>query len=84
MGAHQEPSPPDSSELNCSFCGKSQNEVATLVRGPTVYVCDQCVVLCLEIVSEKGGFNLRAGYFAFLMVAKLLWPIARLFHNMSD
>lgn len=39
------------SELRCSFCGKRQSEVAKLIAGPTVYICNECVVLCMEIVD---------------------------------
>ena len=40
--------------LYCSFCGKSQNEVKKLIAGPTVFICDECVFLCFEIiVGEK-------------------------------
>lgn len=38
--------------LHCSFCGKSQHEVRKLIAGPSVYVCDECVALCLEIINE--------------------------------
>jgi ATP-dependent Clp protease ATP-binding subunit ClpX len=37
----------------CSFCGKSQHEVAQLIAGPTVFICDECVDLCGTIVTEK-------------------------------
>ena len=39
----------------CSFCGKSQNEVAKLIAGPAVYICDECIDLCNEIVLEETG-----------------------------
>ncbi len=39
---------------NCSFCGKSQDEVTKLIAGPAVYICDECVDLCNEIVQEEG------------------------------
>lgn len=39
--------------LNCSFCGKSQHEVKKLIAGPAVYVCDECVTLCSEIITEE-------------------------------
>jgi ATP-dependent Clp protease ATP-binding subunit ClpX len=39
--------------LRCSFCGKSQNEVKKLIAGPGVYICDQCVKICMEILSEE-------------------------------
>lgn len=38
--------------LYCSFCGKSQHEVQKLIAGPTVFICDECVTLCVEIVNE--------------------------------
>ena len=45
------------STLYCSFCGKSQNEVRKLIAGPTVFICDECVELCNDIIREevKGG-----------------------------
>ena len=39
--------------LSCSFCGKSQKEVRKLIAGPTVYICDQCISLCNEIIAEE-------------------------------
>jgi ATP-dependent Clp protease ATP-binding subunit ClpX len=41
------------SALKCSFCGKGQKEVRKLIAGPTVYICDECVNLCNEIMSEE-------------------------------
>ena len=43
--------------LYCSFCGKSQHDVRKLIAGPTVFICDECVDLCTEIIQEeaKGG-----------------------------
>ena len=43
----------DGKELCCSFCGKSQKEVRKLIAGPSVYVCDECVELCNEIITEE-------------------------------
>ncbi|MBN21702.1 MAG: ATP-dependent Clp protease ATP-binding subunit ClpX [Bdellovibrionaceae bacterium] len=40
--------------LCCSFCGKSQREVKKLIAGPTVYICDECIELCNEIIAEEG------------------------------
>src|SRR6516225_7342737 len=40
--------------LYCSFCGKSQHEVRKLVAGPTVFVCDECVELCVDIIREDN------------------------------
>ena len=42
-------------EYRCSFCGKSQTEVKTLVAGPGVFICDECVELCQAIISKKGA-----------------------------
>ena len=39
--------------LNCSFCGKSQKEVKKLIAGPTVYICDECINLCNDIIAEE-------------------------------
>jgi len=41
------------SVLHCSFCGKSQDEVRKLIAGPTVYICDECIELCNEIIVEE-------------------------------
>jgi ATP-dependent Clp protease ATP-binding subunit ClpX len=40
--------------LCCSFCGKSQKEVKKLIAGPTVYICDECIALCNDIIAEEG------------------------------
>ncbi|HDH01404.1 MAG TPA: AAA family ATPase, partial [Nitrospirae bacterium] len=40
-------------KLGCSFCGKSQEEVKKLIAGPSVYICDECVGLCNEILAEE-------------------------------
>src|SRR5262245_46598805 len=39
--------------LVCSFCGKSQDEVRKLIAGPTVYICDECIDLCNDIIAEE-------------------------------
>jgi len=39
--------------LFCSFCGKNQNEVRKLIAGPSVYICDECVDLCNDIIKEE-------------------------------
>ncbi len=43
----------NSGNLSCSFCGKSQKEVKKLIAGPTVYICDECINLCNEIIAEE-------------------------------
>jgi ATP-dependent protease Clp ATPase subunit len=40
--------------LYCSFCGKSQHEVRKLIVGPTVFICDECVVLCVSICIKNA------------------------------
>ena len=44
--------------LYCSFCGKSQHEVRKLIAGPTVFICDECVELCMDIIREETKSNL--------------------------
>ena len=44
-----------SSLLRCSFCGKNQNEVKKLIAGPGVYICDECITLCTDIIEEEKG-----------------------------
>ncbi|MGB3365917.1 MAG: ClpX C4-type zinc finger protein, partial [Acidaminobacteraceae bacterium] len=47
----------DKKQIQCSFCGKSQEQVKRLIAGPNVYICDECVALCQEIISEEvDGF----------------------------
>ena len=41
--------------LYCSFCGKSQHEVRKLIAGPTVFICDECVELCMDIIKEESN-----------------------------
>ena len=50
--------------LYCSFCGKSQHEVRKLIAGPTVFICDECVELCMDIIREEtksGGLKSTDG-----------------------
>ena len=43
--------------LYCSFCGKSQHEVRKLIAGPTVFICDECVELCMDIIKEENKYT---------------------------
>ena len=61
--------------LKCSFCGKSQKQVKKLIAGPGVYICDECIELCNEIIEEElaegaefslGELPKPAEIFAFL------------------
>src|SRR5262245_30699295 len=45
----------------CSFCGKSQTEVGTLVAGPGVFICDECVGLCQSVIAKKAASQEVAG-----------------------
>ncbi|MCI8337831.1 MAG: ATP-dependent Clp protease ATP-binding subunit ClpX [Lachnospiraceae bacterium] len=45
----------DETKVKCSFCGKTQNQVQKLLAGPGVYICDQCIDLCSEIIEEEFG-----------------------------
>ncbi len=48
----------DKNTLYCSFCGKSQHEVRKLIAGPTVFICDECVELCMDIIREENKTSL--------------------------
>jgi ATP-dependent protease Clp ATPase subunit len=52
------PSSDSKSTLYCSFCGKSQHEVRKLIAGPTVFICDECVELCRDIIQEEKKSSL--------------------------
>jgi hypothetical protein len=45
----------DFRRMKCSFCGKNQDEVRKLIQGPGVYICDECIELCSEIIDEDPG-----------------------------
>ena len=49
-----------SEPLKCSFCGKSQKQVIKLIAGPGVYICDECIELCVEIIEEEKVENLES------------------------
>ena len=51
---------PTKSKLKCSFCDKSQEEVKKLIAGPSVYICNECVVLCNEILSEEEKIDMSS------------------------
>ena len=54
-GRQQEPTGPKA--LYCSFCGKSQHEVRKLIAGPTIFICDGCVELCVNIIREESALD---------------------------
>ena len=49
----------DSKQLRCSFCGKTQDQVRRLVAGPGVYICDECIALCNDIISEEFAMSVH-------------------------
>ena len=53
MADNQDGNSGDGKLLHCNFCGKSQHEVRKLIAGPSVYVCDECVELCNDIIREE-------------------------------
>src|SRR5260364_333278 len=48
--------------FKCSFCGKSQKQVKKLIAGPGVYICDECIELCNEIIEEEFSSSDEAGW----------------------
>jgi hypothetical protein len=63
--------------LRCSFCGKSQDEICKLIAGPSVFICDECIDLCNDIIAEAYETSVaiarmweevaRAGCWAFAL-----------------
>jgi hypothetical protein len=47
------PRPERTGDVFCSFCGKSRDEVRKVIAGPTVYICDECIDLCNDIIAEE-------------------------------
>ena len=45
--------------LRCSFCNKDQNDVRKLIAGPTVFICDECVEVCNDIIADDNRFDSR-------------------------
>ena len=61
----------DSSQaLKCSFCGKSQKQVIKLIAGPGVYICDECIELCVEIIDEEKVETLETSLEEYLPLPK--------------
>ena len=50
----------DAEVLRCSFCNKDQNDVRKLIAGPTVFICDECVEVCNDIIADDNRFENRA------------------------
>lgn len=63
----------ETKQLKCSFCGKPQDQVRRLVAGPNVYICDECIELCQDIIKEELS-NIDEGSLGFLESAALPKP----------
>jgi len=63
--------------LFCGFCGKSQHEVRRLIAGPTVFICDECVELCTQILAvELPKYSNRIGTLADIGVKEIAtWEV---------
>jgi ATP-dependent protease Clp ATPase subunit len=57
----------DDDALLCSFCAKSKRQVEKLIAGPNVYICDECVELCNEILEEEPGVTQRPAHAALAL-----------------
>jgi ATP-dependent Clp protease ATP-binding subunit ClpX len=55
----------ENNDYCCSFCGKEQSVVKKIIAGPAVYICDECIRLCSEILQEQDGKNLKKRYKEF-------------------
>ncbi|WP_342268035.1 ATP-dependent Clp protease ATP-binding subunit ClpX [Candidatus Tisiphia endosymbiont of Empis tessellata] len=64
-------------ELNCSFCGKNQYEVIKLIAGPTVFICNECIELCRDIIKEETKVTLK-------QVASLIPTPHKIFSTLND
>ncbi len=60
----------DSEILRCSFCNKDQNDVRKLIAGPTVFICDECVEVCNDIISDDNRLESRPGVKSSLPIPK--------------
>ncbi len=61
--------------LFCSFCGKSQHEVKKLIAGPTVFICDECVELCMDIIKEEVKTNEGKGATSSIPAPKEIFEV---------
>ena len=71
--------------LYCNFCGKSQYEVGKLIAGPRVFICDECVELCLIVIDEERPGRIR-DFQAIILVdlTEVAREVEKLSHNISD
>ena len=69
-------------KLHCSFCGKNETEVAKLVAGPRVYICDSCVTIASRIISDSQG-GAEPVRVEVTVWRKLAERVRRMFHASS-
>ena len=67
--------------LYCSFCGKSQHEVRKLIAGPTVFICDECVELCMDIIREENKSSLKLKWAEQMASGRPFLEVHREFRN---
>jgi hypothetical protein len=61
-------------DLRCSFCNKSDRDARKLIAGPTVFICDECVQVCVDIIADRAGFKPRATLAEAPVPQKPPWP----------
>ena len=74
----------ENDNLFCSFCGKNQSEVRKLIAGPAVYICDECIQLCSEIIEEETQKDTDRDYFMSGTEAKQYGIIDHVITNRDD
>src|SRR5512132_2369516 len=67
--------------LRCSFCNKDQNDVRKLIAGPTVFICDECVEVCNDIIADDNKFEARGGTRTSLPVPQEIKKLADAVYN---
>lgn len=70
--------------LYCTFCGKSQHEVKKLIAGPTVFICNDCVYLCVDILADNKERGLAIGLYAQKLPKEKREASARALLNMTS
>ena len=70
--------------LKCSFCGKSQKQVKKLIAGPAVYICDECIDLCNEIIEEEFTFVVGVASTGLIHFRKRSISIIKLLQGLSE
>ncbi|SRR5260221_7053884 len=67
--------------LHCTFRGKSQHEVRKLIAGPTVFICDECVELCMDIIREENKSSLELKWAEQMVSGRPFLEVHREFRN---